>query len=107
MHCVFVNINIMVQKQTTAKIFPNAMLVKRRKLATNEIMIAPVLNEIAQERVISISKVNTDSNPVSPGRFGVRGIPALLLFNNGEMIDRMTGAMPKQNMDAWLDKYMS
>ena len=70
-------------------------------------MIAPVLNEIAQEREITIAKVNTDSNPVSPGRFGVRGIPALLLFNNGEMIDRMTGAMPKQNMDAWLDKYMS
>ena len=70
-------------------------------------MIAPVLNDIAQEREITIAKVNTDSNPVSPGRFGVRGIPALLLFNNGEMIDRMTGAMPKPNMDAWLDKYMS
>ena len=70
-------------------------------------MIAPVLNEIAKEREIMIAKVNTDNNPVSPGRFGVRGIPALLLFNNGEMIDRMTGAMPKPNMDAWLDKYMS
>ena len=53
-------------------------------------MIAPVLNQIATERDITIAKVNTDVNPLSPGRFGVRGIPALILFNNGVVVDRMT-----------------
>ena len=43
-------------------------------------MIAPVLSQIATEREITIAKVNTDVNPLSPGRFGVRGIPALILF---------------------------
>ena len=70
-------------------------------------MIAPVLTQIAAERDITIAKVNTDVNPVSPGRFGVRGIPALVLFNNGEVVDRMTGAMPKAGMDSWLDRHMS
>ena len=70
-------------------------------------MIAPVLTQIAAERDITIAKVNTDVNPLSPGRFGVRGIPALVLFNNGEVIDRMTGAMPKAGMDSWLDRHMS
>ena len=70
-------------------------------------MIAPVLNQIANERDITIAKVHTDVNPLSPGRFGVRGIPALILFNNGEVVDRMTGAMPKAGMDSWLDRHMS
>lgn len=70
-------------------------------------MVTPVLRQIAGEREITIAKVNTDINPVSSGRFGVRGIPALLLFRDGEMIDRMTGAMPKNGMDAWLNRHMT
>jgi thioredoxin 1 len=70
-------------------------------------MVTPVLKQIAGEREITIAKVNTDINPVSSGRFGVRGIPALLLFRDGEMIDRMTGAMPKNGMDAWLNRHMT
>ena len=59
------------------------------------------------EREITIAKVNTDVNPLTSGRFGIRGIPALILFRNGEMVDRMTGAVPKQSMDSWLDRHMS
>ena len=70
-------------------------------------MIAPVLSQIATEREITIAKVNTDVNPLSPGRFGVRGIPALILFKDGEVVDRMTGAMPKTGMDSWLNRHMS
>jgi thioredoxin 1 len=70
-------------------------------------MVAPVLEQIAGEREITIAKVNTDINPVSSGRFGIRGIPALILFRDGEIVDRMTGAMPKNGMDAWLDRHMA
>jgi len=69
--------------------------------------IAPVLEEIAGEREITIAKVNTDVNQISPGRYGVRGIPNLILFHNGEAVDRMTGAMPKPGMDDWLNRHMT
>ena len=70
-------------------------------------MVGPVLSQIADEREITVAKVNTDVNPLTSGRFGIRGIPALLLFRNGEMIDRMTGAMPKHGMDTWLNRHMA
>ena len=70
-------------------------------------MIAPILNQIAEERDITIAKVNTDMNPLSMGKFGFRGIPALVLFHNGQVVDQMTGARPKPMFDQWLGKYMS
>ena len=70
-------------------------------------MVGPVLSQIADEREITIAKVNTDVNPLTSGRFGIRGIPALILFRNGEVVDRMTGAMTKKSMDSWLDRHMS
>ena len=70
-------------------------------------MIAPILNQIAEERDITIVKVNTDMNPLSMGKFGFRGIPALVLFHNGQVVDQMTGARPKPMFDQWLEKYMS
>ena len=70
-------------------------------------MVGPILSQIADEREITIAKVNTDVNPLTSGRFSIRGIPALILFRNGEVVDRMTGAVPKQNMDSWLDRHMS
>ncbi|MFQ3343921.1 MAG: thioredoxin 1 [Candidatus Thalassarchaeaceae archaeon] len=70
-------------------------------------MIAPVLSEIATERDITIAKVNTDINTLTPGKYGVRGIPNLLLFHNGKVVEQMTGAMPKPAMDDWLNRHMS
>tara|TARA_B110000263_G_scaffold73650_1_gene64394 strand:+ start:516 stop:728 length:213 start_codon:yes stop_codon:yes gene_type:complete len=70
-------------------------------------MIAPVLEQIAGEREITIAKVNTDANHMSPSKYGVRGIPNLILFHNGEVVDRMSGAMPKPNMDDWLNRHMT
>ena len=69
-------------------------------------MVGPVLSQIADEREITIAKVNTDVNPLTSGRFGIRGIPALILFRNGEVVDRMTGAVPKKRMDSRLDRHM-
>ena len=69
-------------------------------------MIAPILNQIANEKDITIAKVNTDMNPLSMGKFGFRGIPALVLFHNGKPVHQKTGAMPKPMFDQWLGKYM-
>lgn len=69
--------------------------------------IAPVLNSIAEERDITIAKVNVDNHPAVSGRFGVRGIPYLLLFRNGEPVDNQTGALPKAGMDDWLNRHMN
>lgn len=69
--------------------------------------IAPVLEQIASERDITIAKVNTDTNPITPGRHGVRGIPNLVLFRGGQVVDRQTGALPKPSMDDWLNRHMA
>lgn len=70
-------------------------------------MIAPILEQIAEEREITIAKVNTDENRNTPGRFGVRGIPTLVLFKEGQVIDQRTGASSKSNLDEWLEKHMN
>ncbi|MBJ23635.1 MAG: thioredoxin [Euryarchaeota archaeon] len=70
-------------------------------------MVAPILEQIANEREITIAKVNTDENRNTPGRFGVRGIPTLVLFNEGQVADQRTGASTKPNLDAWLDTHMN
>lgn len=70
-------------------------------------MVAPILEQIASERDITIAKVNTDENRNTPGRFGVRGIPTLVLFNEGQVADQRTGAATKPNLDSWLDGHMN
>lgn len=71
-------------------------------------MIAPVLEQIAGERDnLTIAKVNVDNNQNSPGRFGVRGIPTLVLFHNGEPVDQHSGAMQKGGFDDWLNRHMN
>lgn len=68
-------------------------------------MIAPALEELSQtmgERV-TITKLNIDENPVTPGKYGVRGIPTMLLFKNGEAVAQKVGALPKSQLAAWLE----
>ena len=68
--------------------------------------IGPSLEELSTEYggKVKIVKVNVDDNPVSPGQLGVRGIPALFLFKNGEMIATKTGAAPKSELQKWIDE---
>ena len=68
--------------------------------------IAPALEELALEfeGEIIIAKVNVDDNPISPSKFGVRGIPALFFFKNGEMISSKVGAAPKDSLKMWIEE---
>ena len=63
-------------------------------------MVAPVLEEIAreQEGKLRIAKVDVDSNPSMTGRFGIAGIPTMILFKDGQEVDRVIGYMPKQKL---------
>ena len=68
--------------------------------------IGPALEELASEYEgkIKIAKVNVDENPDLPARFGVRGIPALFMFKDGELVSNRTGASPKASLKGWIDE---
>ena len=68
-------------------------------------MVAPVLEELADdnEGKVVIAKVNTDQDHENALRYGIQGIPTMVLFKNGEEIDRVVGAMPKASLQQWLD----
>jgi thioredoxin 1 len=68
--------------------------------------IGPALEELSEEygEKIKIAKINVDENPDSPGKLGVRGIPALFIFKNGEMISSKIGAAPKTDLKSWIDE---
>ena len=68
-------------------------------------MIAPALEEIAADlgEKVTIAKINNDENPDVPGRYGVRGIPTMLLFKNGEAIAQKVGAAPRSQIQQWLE----
>lgn len=69
-------------------------------------MIAPVLDEIAAEYAgkVTVAKLDIDSNNETPARYGVRGIPTLMLFNNGENVATKVGALSKSQLAAFLDQ---
>jgi thioredoxin 1 len=67
--------------------------------------IAPALEELASEmgdRVV-IAKINIDENPMTPTKYGVRGIPTLMLFKGGEVAATKIGALPKSKLTAWVE----
>jgi thioredoxin 1 len=68
--------------------------------------IAPALEQIAEEYSgqVTIAKVNIEESPMTPGRYGVRGIPTLMLFKDGQMASMKVGAMPKQKIVEWLNE---
>ncbi|MGP3958307.1 thioredoxin [Nonomuraea sp. 3N208] len=63
-------------------------------------MVAPVLEQIEAERGLTIGKLNTDENPEIMARYGVMGIPTLILFENGEPVKRVVGAKPKRLLES-------
>ena len=68
-------------------------------------MIAPVLDELAASHAdrLTVAKINVDDNATVPGQFGVRGIPTLMLFNNGELVATKVGALSKAQLTAFID----
>lgn len=68
-------------------------------------MIAPILDEIAIEYAgrVKIAKLNIDENPTTPPKYGIRGIPTLMLFKNGNVEATKVGAVSKSQLTAFLD----
>jgi thioredoxin 1 len=69
-------------------------------------MIAPVLDEVAREKAgaVTIAKVNIDDHPETPSRFGVRSIPTLMLFKNGQMVSTLVGGQhTKSKIIEWIE----
>ena len=67
--------------------------------------IAPILDEISADysEKIQIAKVNIDENPVTPSKFGIRGIPTLMLFKDGDVAATKVGAVSKSQLAAFID----
>lgn len=67
--------------------------------------IGPALEELSAEMdgKVKIVKINVDENPNSPSQLGVRGIPALFIFKNGEVISNRAGAAPKATLQSWIE----
>lgn len=70
--------------------------------------IAPVLEELAEDYQgrVKIVKVDVDANPQSAARFGIRSIPTLFVFKNGERVETVVGGRPKSEFAALLDKHL-
>jgi len=71
-------------------------------------MIAPILNEIADDYQgkVQVAKINIDENPQTPPKFGIRGIPTLLLFKNGAVEGQKVGAVSKKQLADFLDQHL-
>jgi len=68
--------------------------------------ISPLVDQLADEfdGQVKICKLNVDENPATPGQFGVRGIPTLILFKDGKVFDQVVGAVPKSQLEGLLKK---
>ena len=71
-------------------------------------MIAPILDEVAKDYAgkLKVAKINIDDNQVTPSKFGVRGIPTLMLFKNGAVEATKVGAMSKSQLKAFIDSHI-
>ena len=65
-------------------------------------MIAPSVSAMAEEYedILTVAKMDVDENPAVPGRYGIIGIPTLMLFKDGQVVERITGALPKDRIVA-------
>jgi thioredoxin 1 len=68
--------------------------------------VGPVVEELATEYAgkVKVAKLNVDDNKDTPARYGVRGIPTLILFKDGQVVDQIVGAVPKARIKELLDK---
>lgn len=70
--------------------------------------IAPIIEEMAEaySGKVKIAKLNVDENPATPGKYGVRGIPTLILFKDGKVVDQLVGAVPKTQIENLIKKVL-
>ena len=68
--------------------------------------IAPALEQISEElgAQVTVAKLNIEDSPTTPSKYGVRGIPTMMLFKDGQMASMKVGAMPKQKIIEWLNE---
>ena len=71
-------------------------------------MVAPVVQEIADqyEEKVKVVKLNTDENPEVASQYGIRSIPTLMIFKEGQRVDMVVGAVPKTTLANTLEKYI-
>ena len=71
--------------------------------------IGPILEEIAEEKKdrLRIVKLNIDENQQTPQKYGVRGIPTLILFQDGRLVDSKVGSMSKSFLNEWIESYLN
>ena len=67
--------------------------------------IGPILEEISNEKKdqLKVLKLNIDDSPETPQKYGVRGIPTLMLFKQGKLVDTKVGSLPKSSLIDWID----
>ena len=72
-------------------------------------IVAPVVEELAQEYAgkVNFAKVNTDENPDIASRFNIRGIPTLIFFKDGKVLDQIVGAVPKAQLKSKIDSFLA
>jgi len=72
-------------------------------------MVAPVVAELAEQYAgqVKVVKLNTDDNPDVANQYGIRSIPTLMLFKDGQTIDRVVGAVPKATLATKLEKHLA
>lgn len=68
--------------------------------------LLPVVEEVAAELgdKVKIVKVNIDEAPTTPGKYGLRGVPTLMIFKNGKVVDTRVGGLPKSQLAAWVEE---
>ncbi len=68
--------------------------------------IGPLVDGLADdyEGKVKVGKLNVDENPATPGQYGVRGIPTLILFKDGQVVDQVVGAVPKNQLEGLIKK---
>jgi thioredoxin 1 len=71
--------------------------------------LAPVVDEVAADYAgkLKVLKMDVDSNPATAGRFGIRGIPALLVFKGGKVAEQIVGFVPKEHIDGALKRVLA
>ncbi len=71
--------------------------------------VGPILDELAGEvgDKLTVAKVNIDQNPETPSKYGVRGIPTMMIFKGGEVIGTKVGALPKSKLQEWIDSVVA